>query len=58
MRFIMSLFWAVLISGVVSYVLTNMGGEPFNLTHSLILAGILFIAVVVLGEFALRKQED
>lgn len=58
MRFIMSLFWAVLIGGVLSYVLTSMGKEPFNLNHSLILSGILFVAIVILGEGILGGQKE
>ena len=56
MRFIIALFWALLIGGVVSYVLVSMSGEPLNLTHSVIFSIIVFIAIVLLGEGILKEE--
>ncbi|MGM8364393.1 DUF2929 family protein [Virgibacillus sp. W0181] len=58
MRYIMTIIWSALISGVVSYVLSSMTGEPFNLADSLILAAIMAIAIFLLGDGLLKKQED
>lgn len=48
MKYVFSLLWAVLIGAAVSYVLTSMANEPFNVVLLLILAVIIFIAVVVI----------
>ncbi|RKQ32617.1 DUF2929 family protein [Oceanobacillus halophilus] len=56
MRYILAIFWAVLISGAISYVLTSMGGEPFVLMDSLILAGIFSVAVFLLGDGVLTDK--
>jgi len=48
MKYVFSLLWAVLIGAAVSYVLTSMANEPFNVTLLFILAAIIFIAVVVI----------
>ncbi|MGM8212663.1 DUF2929 family protein [Virgibacillus sp. W0430] len=58
MRYIMTVFWAVLISGVVSYVLSSMASEPFSVSDSLILAAIMAIIIFVLGDGLLKNQED
>lgn len=57
MRFIMAFFWALLIGGVVSYVLVSMAGDPLNLWHSLALSIIIFVAVVILGEGILKEEQ-
>ncbi|MBU8792120.1 YjzD family protein [Oceanobacillus caeni] len=56
MRYIASIFWAVLISFAISYVLSSMGGEPFVLSHSLILAALFSIAVFILGDGILKED--
>ena len=53
----MVLIWSVLISSAISYVLTSMAGDPFNLTHVLVLAGIFFVAITLLGEGILKEKE-
>ncbi|XGA32986.1 YjzD family protein [Virgibacillus sp. CBA3643] len=58
MRYIMTIFWAVAISAVVSYVLTSMAGAPFVLTDTLILAGIFAVAVIVLADFVLPEKKE
>lgn len=58
MRFIFPIAWALVISGVISYVLASMGSEPFNLLHTLVLAIILCIAVFLLGEGILKESDE
>ncbi|WP_327607187.1 DUF2929 family protein [Virgibacillus tibetensis] len=57
MRYIMTIVWAVLISGVISYVLSSMGNEAFSLVNTLVLAAILVVAVVILGEGVLKEED-
>lgn len=49
MRFIMTIIWALLIGGVLSYVLTSMAGEPFNLNQSIILSSIIAVFIFILS---------
>lgn len=56
MRFVMTFIWAMLISSAISYVLTSMADDPFNLTHALILGVIFTIVVFVLGEGILKED--
>lgn len=58
MRFFWTFIWALLIGGAISYILTNMNGEPFNLVHSIILSVIFTIAVFLLGEGVLKEQNE
>lgn len=58
MRYFMTIFWSLLISGVVSYVLSSMAGEAFNLAHSIILAVIMTIFIFILGDGLLKEQKD
>lgn len=58
MRFLLPLVWALLISGVISYVLSSMAGNPFNLTNTVILAVIITIAISVLGEGVLKGESE
>lgn len=46
MRFIVTVFWALLIGGAITYVLSNMGNEAFNLTQSLTFSAISFVGIV------------
>ncbi|WP_245844029.1 DUF2929 family protein [Oceanobacillus rekensis] len=54
----MTIIWAVLISLATSFVLTSMAGEPFVLFEALILAGILSIVAIFLGEVALKTEKE
>ena len=56
-RYIMTIFWAILISGVLSYVLSSMGDAKFVLTDTLILAGILSVAIFILGDGLLKDNK-
>ncbi|GGP14411.1 MULTISPECIES: DUF2929 family protein [Oceanobacillus] len=58
MRYIMTIFWAVVISLAVSYVLTSMGAEPFVIRDALILAGIFVLAVFALAGFVLKEDTE
>ncbi|SFA82333.1 Protein of unknown function [Lentibacillus halodurans] len=58
MRFFWSFFWAILISGVISYVLTSMAGNEFQPISTLIVAIILTLVVYVLGEGVLKAENE
>lgn len=58
MRFLWTFIWALLIGGVISYILSSMSGDPFNLVHSITLSIILTIAVFLLGEGVLKEQSE
>lgn len=57
-RYIWTIIWATLISGVLSYVLSSMGDEAFVLSDTLILAGILSVAVITLGDGLLKVNKS
>lgn len=46
MRFIVSMFWALLIGGAIAYVLSSMGNEPFNLVQSITFSAATFIGII------------
>ena len=48
MRFIISLFWALLIGGALAYVLSSMAGDAFNVTQSIVYSGVVFIAIMLM----------
>lgn len=56
-RIIMAIVWAFILSVAISYVLTSMAGEPFNLSHTFVVAGILVVAVIALGDGALKESD-
>lgn len=58
MRIIMVAFWSLLISAAISYVLTSMAGEPFNLTTVFFVSGLFFVAVIVVSEFGLKEEKE
>lgn len=58
MKYVFSLLWAVVIGTVVSYVLTSMANEPFNLTLLFILAGLLFIATIIIDAVLNKASEN
>lgn len=58
MRYIMTLIWSVLIGGIVSYVLTSMAGEPYNITQTLVLAGIFAIVIFFLGDVVIKEEKS
>ncbi|TFJ93597.1 DUF2929 family protein [Lentibacillus salicampi] len=58
MRFFWPLFWAFLISCVVSYVLISMAGNTFEIGSTLAAALVITLAVYVLGEGVLKGESD
>jgi len=58
LRFVFVMIWSFLISSAVSYVLTSMGGEPFNINHTLILTVFFFLIVTILGEVVLKEESN
>lgn len=58
MRYIWTIIWATLISGVLSYVLASMGGDSFVVKDTLVLAGILTVAIIILGDGLLKEQKN
>lgn len=56
MRIIMTLIWALLIGAALAYVLSSMGGEPFNVTQSIVFSASTFIAIILL-DGVLRVSE-
>ncbi|HLR09684.1 MAG TPA: DUF2929 family protein [Bacillota bacterium] len=57
MRLIWTIIWALLISGAVSYVLSSMAGETFDMTGTLALAGIFVVTIFVLGSMLKETNE-
>lgn len=58
MRFIITVIWSLLIGSAISYILSAMGGQELTLLQMSIMAGILSIAVFVLGEGVLKEEKD
>lgn len=58
MRYIWTIIWAILISGVLSYVLSSMAGDTFVVKDTLVLAGILTVAIIILGDGLLKVKKD
>ncbi|WP_164669481.1 DUF2929 family protein [Virgibacillus doumboii] len=58
MRFFWPFIWALAISGVVSYVLSSMAGNAFNLMHTIILAIIMSAGIFVLGEGVIEDESS
>ncbi|MBU5468535.1 YjzD family protein [Virgibacillus sp. MSJ-26] len=58
MRYIMVAIWSILIGAVVSYVLTSMANEPFNLTSTFVLAAIFAIFVILMGDVVLKERNE
>lgn len=58
MRYIWTIIWATLISGVLSYVLSSMSDDPFILKDTLILAGVISVAIFILGDGLLKSEES
>ncbi|ASK60810.1 DUF2929 domain-containing protein [Virgibacillus phasianinus] len=54
MRFFWTFIWSLLLSSVLSYILTSMGGTEFNFVHTLVLGIILTAIVFILAEGVLK----
>ncbi|MFD1066744.1 DUF2929 family protein [Oceanobacillus locisalsi] len=58
MRFIGTIFWAVVIALAVAYVLTSMGAQPFVIRDALIVAGIFSVFVFAIAGFVLKEDTE
>ena len=58
MRFIVTIIWAALISGVLSYILSHMTGSTFELTNVIVLTVIISLTVFILGEGLIKTNEE
>ncbi|SHG23024.1 YjzD family protein [Ornithinibacillus halophilus] len=58
MRYLWTIIWAVLITFVLSYVLSSMGGAEFLLVDTLIVAAVFSIAIFILGDGVLRQKKE
>ncbi|WP_420031296.1 DUF2929 family protein [Virgibacillus halodenitrificans] len=58
LRYIWTIIWALLISSVLSYVLSSMGGESFSFLSTIVFAGILVVAIAILGDGALKEDHS
>jgi len=59
LRFIVTIFWALLIGAAIAYVLASMGEEPFNLSQSLAFSAISFVAILLVDiALSSRKQQN
>lgn len=58
MRYIWTIIWALLISAAVSYVLTSMAAEPFNLTDTVVLAVIFTVVIFFMGDVVLKEKNE
>lgn len=57
MRYIATIVWALLISSVLSYVLSSMGGDKFDVMGTIVLAVTMFIAITILGDNVLTDDQ-
>ncbi|MFS0671988.1 DUF2929 family protein [Ornithinibacillus sp. 179-J 7C1 HS] len=58
MRYLATIVWAVLITFVLSYVLSSMGGESLDMVSTLVMAAIFSIIIFILGDGILRDQKE
>lgn len=58
MRFFWPLIWALAISSVISYVLSSMAGNAFNLMQTIILAINMSAGVFILGEGVIKDESN
>ncbi|MFC4386843.1 DUF2929 family protein [Gracilibacillus marinus] len=52
----MTIFWALLISLVVGYVLASMAGDAMNIPGTLAVAAIFSIIAIILGDGILTEE--
>ncbi|KAB8139171.1 DUF2929 family protein [Gracilibacillus oryzae] len=56
MKYVMTIFWALIISLVVGYVLASMEGSSLNVPGALAVAAIFSIVVFILGDGILKEE--
>lgn len=54
----MSLIWALIIGGVIAYVLSSMVDEPFNLTQSVVFSGAVFIFILIVDVVLTTREPE
>jgi small-conductance mechanosensitive channel len=57
MRYIMTFIWSFLLSSMVTYVIGNMSGTPFEITNALVIAVVFTVVVIILGDGLLKDDE-
>jgi hypothetical protein len=58
MRYVMTIVWASLLGVVLSYVLSSMAAEPFNVSATIAFIVIVSLAVFWLGDGVLKEEKD
>ncbi|SFL37004.1 Protein of unknown function [Gracilibacillus orientalis] len=58
MKYFATIFWAIIILTVVSYVLTSMGGQDFNFASAISIAAIFSIGAIILGDGILKEEGE
>jgi len=58
MRYVMTFIWAALIGVVLSYVLSSMAAEPFNVSATIAFIIIVSLAVFLLGDGVLKDKKE
>lgn len=58
MRYILTIFWAFLLSQMLVYVVSSMTGATYNFTAGVIVAAVLSLAVFVLGDAGIPKESN
>ncbi|SER86592.1 Protein of unknown function [Gracilibacillus ureilyticus] len=56
MKYVMTIFWALIISLVVGYVLASMAGQALDVPGTLAIAAIFSIIVFLLGDGILKEE--
>lgn len=49
MKYIVTLFWSMMISFLITYVLNSMANDPFVLSQALGIGAMIFIVILVLS---------
>ncbi|WP_226037665.1 DUF2929 family protein [Aquibacillus saliphilus] len=58
MRYFWTIFWAIVISFLISYVLTSMAGEALTLLPIFILAAAFSLTVIIIGDGILKEETE
>ena len=58
MRYLVTIFWAVLITFVLSYVLSSMSGQSLDLVATFVMAAIFSVFIFILGDGILREKKN
>ncbi|GAB3789889.1 DUF2929 family protein [Virgibacillus kimchii] len=58
MRYVMTIIWALLLGVVLSYVLSSMAAEPFNVSATIAFIIIISLSVFWLGDGVLGDEKE